>query len=678
MLQSEPVTTRRTSAKRRARAALPVLLVAMAVTPAVSAPAASAVSHVTYSPALPDLQIEVPTDAISIGTADNLDPQLQFTHITWNAGRGPFVITPHYNRRTGTAAFVQTLYKTPGGTRMVKASKVLLSATGIFDPPSDYRYPLTSFQLIQVNPDQSLGPVVATSPKTDYCITSDTTVGGVPFMPNHPSPPQSDCVHPNKALGLAVGYGDEYDQTDNGQPIDLAGIPTDGQEYLLRAQVDPQHIFVESNATNDETDTYLTLNSDGSVTILRQTGPPQSVPSITLASPRTGTTVGGNVHLAVSVKAPSGTAVASVQYLLDGEPLGSPVTSAPFQASMPSGMVSPGVHSVSARVTDVRGDMATASAQDVTFATGGATGDQVAPSVVLANPAPGQTESGTVPIAAVVHDQSAGTAVQFELDAHPLGQPVTTAPFAMTWHTTSTTGGRHTLSVEVTDAVGHHAASASVPITVVNPAPAMTCFVDNVDVQANGHGSVRTTAFRTVSGGETVLALVSANSRSDEVTVTGGGLDWRMLRRVAGHAGVVEAWTATAPHQLLRAHVRAAGTRSSAALSLRVLSLEGVSHVGASSGSSGSAGAPHVKLVTTSDDPTLVFAAGVDLMGRPSLPHGWVSGEPASASGAGLAAWTQYTNQPVQKQGDTVRVSDATAVAGAWAMVAVEVVGDGS
>jgi hypothetical protein len=70
----------------------------------VEAPAARAAT-VT----LPDMQIEVPTNAISIGTTGGVR-QLRFTHITWDAGTGPFEIDPTYNSATGTAAFTQAIY----------------------------------------------------------------------------------------------------------------------------------------------------------------------------------------------------------------------------------------------------------------------------------------------------------------------------------------------------------------------------------------------------------------------------------------------------------------------------------------------------------------------------------------------------------------------------------------
>jgi len=205
---------------------------------------------------LPDMQIKVPTNLISIGA----DPvtghrMLRFTHITWDAGPGPFEIDPAFNPATGTATFVQAIYNSPSPGVWSLDHTIPLSVTGVYDPPDDYQFPLTSFTLNTVNGDGSPGAVVATSPKTDYCITADAFVGGVPNTPNQTFIPQANCGDPTKPLGWSVGWGDQYDQTDSGQPIDLTGVP-DGT-YVLHATVDPQHVLTESNIANNVTDTTL-------------------------------------------------------------------------------------------------------------------------------------------------------------------------------------------------------------------------------------------------------------------------------------------------------------------------------------------------------------------------------------------------------------------------------------
>ncbi|HUI02325.1 MAG TPA: hypothetical protein VLZ77_02205 [Acidimicrobiales bacterium] len=107
-----------------------------------------------------------------------------------------------------------------------------------------------------------------------------------------------------------------------------------------------------------------------------------------------------------------------------------------------------------------------------------------------------------------------------------------------------------------------------------------------------------------------------------------------------------------------------------------MLALEGTDGVGASAGSSGTSGAPHVALTTT-DDASLVFAlaAGGSASAR-TLPFGWF---PLTRIplGTGEAAWVPYTNQAVAEGGTVVHVVDHGSHQ-PWNVVAVEMGGDGS
>lgn len=318
---------------------------------------------------LPDMQLEVPTGSISIG-AGAAGQQLQFTHVTWDAGAGPFEIDPTYDPSTGTATFTQAVYNSPSPGVWNLDHYVPLAVTGVFNPPSDYQFPLTRFTLNQVNPDGSPGAVVATSPKTDYCITADAFVGGVPNTPNQTYIPQSNCTDPNLPLGWSVGFGDQYDQTDSGQPISLVGVP-DGT-YILRGIVDPDHLLAESTAHNNETDTRLQISGgDSSVAVLSQTQPNVTPPSVGLLSPSEGATVSGTVDLTVDANSNSSATIASIQYLLDGEPLGSALTTAPYTYPWTVGTTPVGPHFLSARITDSNGNMSTATSVTVSVTTSG-------------------------------------------------------------------------------------------------------------------------------------------------------------------------------------------------------------------------------------------------------------------------------------------------------------------
>jgi hypothetical protein len=347
-----------------------VVLTVLSLVPAVSPVGIQASAAATVT--LPDLQIKVPTNEISIGTNPSTGHrQLQFTHVTWDAGTGPFEIDPTYNKATGTASFVQAIYNSPSPGTWQLDHTVPLPVTGVFDPPTDYQFPLSRFTLNQVNGDGSVGPAVATSPKTDFCITGDTKVGGVPNMPSTTSPPQSNCGNPTKPLGWSVGWGDEYDQTDSGQPIDLTDVP-DGTYYLVGV-VDPQHILTESDNTNDVTVTKLQISS-GNVAVLGQTNPVSPPPTVSITGPAAGSNVSGTVSLSASAAGSGSATITSVQWMLNGQPLSSPLTTAPYRYSWNVGSIPLGSYTLSAQATDSNGNIGTAAETvNVTSTTGGLT-----------------------------------------------------------------------------------------------------------------------------------------------------------------------------------------------------------------------------------------------------------------------------------------------------------------
>jgi hypothetical protein len=659
--------------------------VAVVAAPIVFVTTAGASRGGTFQITPPDLQIEVPTDNISISTnPDTGVRQLQFTHITWDAGTGPFLIKPKYNRHTGTATFTQTIYKSRGGGSWKPAYSVHLAANGIFDPPSDYRYPLTRFTLNTMNGDGSPGAIVAVSPKVDYCITGDARVGGVPNTPNNnSSPPQSNCTKPNKPLGLSVGWGDRYDQTDNGQPIDLTGIP-DGT-YILHAVVDPQHLFTESNPSNNVTDTELQIAGD-TVNVINQTNPYSPPPAIGLAGVRTGSTVSGTVMLHAPVKAVASSTISSVQFLLDGQPIGAPVTSAPYATAWTVGDTEPGAHTLSARATDSAGRVATAPVQTVTVvhpvSARLVSATDPAPEVSVINPVSHQTVSGTVPVAASERDTVGVRSVQFLLDGRPLGAPATSAPYAVQWDTAAIADGPHTLSAVATNASGAEGSAGTVTVTVQNPAPPMTCFVLETHVAARGGETVTTPIFHTASAGETLVALVSGHGpgggRSPTVVVRGAGLTWKLVTRAASGLGDAEIWAAAAPHVLTNATVTSTLTERGSDQSLTVIGMEGIIGVGASSSASGTGGIPSAVL-RTAHPTSLVFAvADTDGLAVPTLPPGWVGLRQWVDRGGQFTSWSQYTNQPTGEPGTIVTAKTASPVAGPWNLAAVELPGDGS
>jgi len=678
----------------------------------------------TPSPTLlPDLRLMVPTGLISIGLDGNGHRELRFTHITADVGPGRFEIDPRYNAKTGVSTFTQALHRRNGSI----AQRVPLATYGTWEPPSDYRYPLSSFTLNEVGSAGAVGAVVARSPKVDYCITGDVQVPGYPNPPAQTFIPSSNCADPTLPLGWSAGWGDQYDQTDAGQPISLVGVP-DGT-YILRATVDPEHVLHEVTTANDVTDTTLTI-SGNQVSVVSQ-----KVVKVPL--PRVRLTVGPS--LTATVTPPSGKTVRSVQFLLDGRPVGHALKVPPYTYAVAARR---GVHFVSARATDTDGVMGSAPVRrivvpkipavrvtrlvwrsgvlelrlqarpgvTVTATVRGrhhlvgagvldlrvprpdrvtlilASGDLVSklvlpldsrPAVAVVNPGPNETVTGIAPVAVEATDTVGVTALRLTVDGKPLGSVLRTPPFHVFWDTRKLADGPHVLAARATSATGLTTVTHET-VNVSNPAPPMTCFVLQHQATVHGTSFVTTDAFQTVIAGETVLALVSADgpqSGRQTAVVAGGGLEWKLVSRANASSGDAEVWEAIATTATTISPITATLKATGYDESLSVIAMEGADGVGAKAHASGSSGAPHLALTTLAAT-SLVFAAGNDWdrAATRKLPVGWVMLDQWLNTGTGDTYWSQYMNHPTGKAGTRVSVRDTAPTNDRWNLAAVELV----
>ncbi|MDQ3565561.1 MAG: DUF1929 domain-containing protein [Pseudomonadota bacterium] len=97
--------------------------------------------------------------------------------------------------------------------------------------------------------------------------------------------------------------------------------------------------------------------------------------------------------------------------------------------------------------------------------------DTTPPTVSITAPAEGATVSGTaVAVSAAASDNVGVVGVQFKLDGANLGAEDTTAPYSVTWNTTTATDGAHTLSAVARDAANNTTTSAGVSVSVSNAA----------------------------------------------------------------------------------------------------------------------------------------------------------------------------------------------------------------
>lgn len=97
--------------------------------------------------------------------------------------------------------------------------------------------------------------------------------------------------------------------------------------------------------------------------------------------------------------------------------------------------------------------------------------DLAAPTVALTAPAGGATVSGSsVSVTATASDDIAVANVTFYLDGVAMGSGDISDPYGLTWNTTGTTDGSHTLVAVATDTSGKQTSSAPVTVTVDNAA----------------------------------------------------------------------------------------------------------------------------------------------------------------------------------------------------------------
>ena len=135
-----------------------------------------------------------------------------------------------------------------------------------------------------------------------------------------------------------------------------------------KGNIDPtgQYFFWVSNAGGSRMDAFMVKIPYQVMTFATSGGGTTDTtpPSVSLSSPATGAMLTGTVTL--SATASDNVGVTSVQFMLDGTPLGSPITSPPYTLAWDSGTVTAGAHSLSAMAKDAAGNAGTAATVTIT------------------------------------------------------------------------------------------------------------------------------------------------------------------------------------------------------------------------------------------------------------------------------------------------------------------------
>jgi hypothetical protein len=170
-----------------------------------------------------------------------------------------------------------------------------------------------------------------------------------------------------KAAGsLSYAVGNDY---DSATPRTLGAGQTlvnqwpdtaTGDTYWVQGTSAPSIAAGQTVTLNDTAPTADQWNF-AAVEVLASSPPPPDTtpPTVNITNPTAGQTVSGTIPVAAN--ASDNVAVASVQFYLDGLPLGSAVTSAPYAVRWDTTKAAKGSHTLSAKATDTSGNVGTSA-----------------------------------------------------------------------------------------------------------------------------------------------------------------------------------------------------------------------------------------------------------------------------------------------------------------------------
>ncbi|HVQ58860.1 MAG TPA: lysyl oxidase family protein [Solirubrobacterales bacterium] len=246
--------------------ALTALAIAAALT-ATSASAATPAENPCEGPEAkqllcPNLRIG-PASEMYVQSGDPGRVLLRATSDVRSRGRGPMELR---GKRNGwrTMTTNQRIYRVGGGHIDVDSD-----ATLRFTDVGDYWggaywkvHQLASFDLRRASPDGSVGAVVRTSPKLNYCLRDlERTRPGQRSPANRHYPGCNQNPYRNRVvLGTSVGWSDIYAAPYHQQWIDVAGLRGC---FAFEMTVDPEENLFESNEDDNSSRRLVRLPYDG-------------------------------------------------------------------------------------------------------------------------------------------------------------------------------------------------------------------------------------------------------------------------------------------------------------------------------------------------------------------------------------------------------------------------------
>jgi len=374
----------------------------------------------------------------------------------------------------------------------------------------------------------SNGSHTLTAVATDALGLQFTSDSVTVTVANDITPPTVSITSPANGATVSGTITVSANAADN---VGVAGVQfrVDGANVGAEDTVAPYSISINTAGTSNGLHTLTAVARDAAgnrtssalvtITVANDT----TAPTVSITSPANGATVSGTVT--VTASATDNVGVAGVRFRVDGANVGAEDTAAPYSISIDTTTAVNGLHTFTAVARDAAGNRTTSAPVTVTVAN-----DTTAPTVSITSPAGGGTVSGTISVTATASDNLGVAGVQFLLDGAALGAEDTAAPYAVSWNTTTTTNGSHTLTAVARDAAGNRAVSAGVSVTVSNGGSVTRIEENNPAVSAAPAGAW-------VSRGAEIAAFSSGTAGSSDIagatatlSFTGTGVSWIGLK----------------------------------------------------------------------------------------------------------------------------------------------------
>jgi hypothetical protein len=188
---------------------------------------------------------------------------LHATSDVQSRGRGPMEVR---GQRNGPKSMKvnQRIYKVGGGHITVQTDASLrFTDVGEYFGGSYWKvHQLARFTLRKVRGDGTVGPVLRTSPKLNYCLRDlERTRPGrrSPTTRQYPACDQDPSIL-RDTLGTSVGWSDIYPADYDKQYIDVSGLRGC---FVFEMTVDPKHLLFESNENDNSSHRRVRLPFTG-------------------------------------------------------------------------------------------------------------------------------------------------------------------------------------------------------------------------------------------------------------------------------------------------------------------------------------------------------------------------------------------------------------------------------